>query len=49
MAERKSPQDKMILVSVRMTRGQYRKIVRAAKAGKESFSAYVRRACGVNP
>jgi uncharacterized protein (DUF1778 family) len=49
MAKKKTPKEKMILVSVRMTREQYDKIVRAAKAGKESFSAYVRRVCGVNP
>ena len=49
MAKAKSPEEKMILVSVRMTPAQYRKIVRAAKSSKESFSAYVRRVCGVNP
>ena len=49
MAKKKMPEEKMILVSVRMTKKQYLKIVSAAKAGKESFSAYVRRVCGVNP
>lgn len=48
MAKAKTPDQKMILVSVRMTRAQHAKIVRAAKLGKESFSAYVRRVCGVN-
>ena len=47
MADKKDPRDKMKLVSVRMTEAQRRKIERAAKASKESFSAYMRRMAGV--
>jgi len=49
MATKKPIREKMIQVAVRMTPAQWRKVQAAAKAGKESFSEYVRRQCGVNP
>ena len=41
--------ERMIQTMVRMTRDQHRKVSRAAKNAKESFSAYVRRVIRVNP
>jgi hypothetical protein len=49
MAKAKPPGEKMKLVGVRMPPEQIRKIKKAAKAGRESFSGYIRRVCGVNP
>ena len=49
MATKKPIREKMVQVAVRMTPEQWRKVKAAAKLGRESFSEYVRRQCGVKP